>query len=255
MNIDALKRSTATLQMLFAPATSTEVEGLDKKPEGFIAGWATTPTLNDYGQVVAPNAFSASIARRGLMGPTGIKLLLDHRSAQIAGVITKLELRGDRLWIEAQLDLSISYAADRYRAAKISGGLNFSIGFRIEEYSYDQKTEILTILRGDLHEVSVVAFPADEESQMLVVHSAPGSDEDTATTIAEFEKRLVALGLADSRRGANRIAREVKRHSHLFAAPADAPEADPDTAPPVQAVDHAQIAGLLAGIRSNLTRS
>lgn len=230
-------------QWHFQPATQAELHALGDRPEGFVAGWATASSLNAYGQVVAPGAFDDAIARRGLSGPRSIKFLVDHH--RVAGAITKLEQRGDKLWIEAQYELGISYAKDSYLAAKAAGGLNFSVGFYIETYEWNEKTEILTITKGDLFEVSVVPFPANEDATMEVIHEAAA----TPSTIAEFEKLLVKLGLAPSRNAASRITREVKRHSSLFQPALDAPVAPAaEPAPPLLAGD------VLHGIGEHLAR-
>ena len=53
---------------------------LDDKPDGFIAGYASTNHKDHADDVVVNGAFQESIDRKGLSGPDGIKLLLQHRS-------------------------------------------------------------------------------------------------------------------------------------------------------------------------------
>ena len=55
--------------------------------------------------------------------------------------------------------------------AKQNGGLNFSVGFSLEEYTFvdgdkSEDGEYLIISQGDLMEVSVVVFPAQLEATM-----------------------------------------------------------------------------------------
>lgn len=251
-------RDARRLNMLFAAATAADLPDLASKPEGFIAGWATSPALNSYGYKVAAGAFDQSIRERGLTGPTGVKLLVEHRSG-VAGPILKLEPRGERLWIEAQLDLNISYAKDAYYAAKSVGGVNFSVGFDIKESHWDEDAELFTVLRGDLHEVSVVTFPANADAQMLIVHSSGTSPAPNiakpAATMAEFEKRLVALGFAPSRNDARRLAQEAKRHAHLFGNPPATPVVPAVETPPVPAVDLTPLSTALADLKRTLGSS
>lgn len=132
-------------------------------------GWATTSDLDAVRHSIVPSAFSASIHRRGLSGPRGIRLLLGHDSQKPAGVITKLEARNKGLWIEAELSESISYARDAAEAIRAAGGLSFSVGFWVQDADIAEDRdgrEYLVILKGDLHEVSVVTFPANEAAQM-----------------------------------------------------------------------------------------
>lgn len=201
----------------FRPASVEELKLVgDDKPDGYIAGWASTQDMDLYGHRVMSNAFSESILKRGLGGPKGIKLLINHDWRKIAGLITVLEYRGGNLWMEAQLGLKISYAADMYEAAKINGPLNFSVGFQLLEYKVEgneKDGEWLRIIKGDLNEVSIVPFPGNEEATMEYIKNGEGANKPT---VAQFEKWLVQTGLAKSRREANTIVQEIKVKSSLL---------------------------------------
>lgn len=207
-----------TLALNFTPATAVELAGMEDKPEGFIAGWASTPDMDSYGHVVKTGAFDAAISTRGLYGPKSIKLLIGHDWDKLGGVIQVLETRAGRLWIEAQLDLGISYAKDAYLAAKISGGTNFSVGFMLQDYEWKEtadKREYLLINRGDLYEVSVVPFPGNEECTMEFIKSR--LTQPQIASVADFEKHLRDTGLVKSRDDARRITQVVKTAFALFA--------------------------------------
>lgn len=200
----------------FKPASDIELKALGEIPDGYIAGWASTPDLDSYSHVVAKGAFDAAISKRGLSGPKGIKLLISHNWQQVGGVIKVLETRGEGLWIEAQLNLNLSYAKDAYEIAKMNGGLNFSVGFQLQDYEFketDGKVEYLHIKRGDLFEVSVVTFPGNEEATMEYVK---GREAQEPKTLAQFEKALVAAGLVKSREDAKKVTQAVKSLPHLF---------------------------------------
>ena len=147
---------------------------LNAAPDGFIAGIASTPTVDALGHVVLPGAFDRSIQRKGLRGPGGIRLLDNHFTERVAGQIKRLETVGYSLEIEAQLNLAVSYSRDLYEVATQVGGLNFSVGFRLEEFEIvdaenSRHGEMLVIKQGDLVEVSVVTFPAQAEAVMSIV--------------------------------------------------------------------------------------
>lgn len=185
-----------------------------------------------------PGAFDASIKARGLTGPKGVKLLLNHNWTQLAGVIKVLETRQGRLWIEAQLNLDVEYVEDMYSNIKMIGGLSFSVGFFLQEYNIrqdDQNRDYFELVKGDLFEVSVVPFPANSEAimefvkfnepELLDLQDGMGEDDDDddneddfvePATIAEFEKMLVSNGLVKSRNDARLITLEVKQVAHLF---------------------------------------
>jgi HK97 family phage prohead protease len=232
----------------FRAASEDEIKkelGVDEVPEGYIAGWASTPDLDHAGDVVLPGAFDESIKAKGLQGPHGIKLLLDHKMSQPAGAITKLETRDGKLWIEAQLDLRISYVKDRYYATKAQGGMSFSVGFFIEEYTWKKYPgtdwEYLEIEKGELFEVSVVPMPMNDNAAMMFVKDREGKDAEFET-IAQLEKALVASGLVKSRNDAARVTRVVKANPALFGnvaapvPPKDAPAAPSKSAKRLEAL-------------------
>jgi HK97 family phage prohead protease len=211
-----------TLQIKFTPATDDEIrkalgDGTDI-PEGYIAGWASTPDLDHYRHRVMPGAFDDSIAEKGLTGPAGIKLLIQHDAGKPAGLIVVLENRNNRLWIEAQLNLKIGYVRDYYEAAKMTGGMNFSVGFYLQDYEFktdNDDVEYLQINRGELEEVSVVTFPGNAQAQMTFIKSAPEQD-GVFETLSELEKALVASGIVKSRNISAMITLTVKKNIKLF---------------------------------------
>lgn len=228
-----------TFNLSFQAASDDEIKKAlgngNEAPEGYIAGWASTADIDSYNHKVMPGAFSESIRKRGLKGPKSIKLLIGHSWNQLAGEIKVLEYRGDRLWIEAQLELSIGYVRDAYTAAKILGGTNFSVGFMLQDYEWKEnsdKSEFLQINRGDLFEVSVVPFPGNEEATMTFIKSSDDEknplaksgnadyvDDDsdgTMSSVSEFEKTLVLNGVVKSRNQAREITKLIKANLKLF---------------------------------------
>ena len=89
-----------------------------------ISGVASTPVCDSYGHSVRPGAFDASIRKRGLAGPQGVKLLAGHAGFPV-GVIKSLRTVGQDLRIEAELNCELQTARDLHSIIKHSGGLNF----------------------------------------------------------------------------------------------------------------------------------
>lgn len=196
---------------------------LENQPEGYFAGIASTPSTDLYGHKVLKGAFDKSIKRKGLTGPRGVKLLVHHDWHKPAGVVKKLKTVGDNLEIEGQLNLNVSYVRDVHEVAVQNGGLNFSVGFMLEEFEYvDEEDaedgEYLVIKSGDLMEVSVVVFPAQVEAEMTYIKNHE--------TMSQLEKALVAQGLCKSRGEAHKVANYLKQNSHLFL-DSRAPSAEP----------------------------
>lgn len=213
--------SKITLDLRFEPANQVELKVLgDDLPDGYVAGWASTNDLDLYGHVVQTGAYDAAIKSRGLSGPRGIKLLAQHRMDKPAGVIKVLETRGKGLWIEAQMNLGISYVKDLYEAAKMNGGFSFSVGFSLPPGGYKWEKEgtpeeYLSIMVADLFEVSVVTLPGNEAAEMLYMKGADDA-ADPFKSIAELEKALVASGVVKNRNEAHNMVKLIKRNVHLF---------------------------------------
>ncbi|MDS9467813.1 HK97 family phage prohead protease [Paracoccus sp. MBLB3053] len=133
-----------------------------------IEGWASVPEPDWAGHIVEPGAFAASIARKGLGGPGGVKLVIKHDMGKPAGVITRLEQRNGGLWLEALLDEGISWSRDWAAAVRVNNGLNFSVGFFILDADIVSRNgvEYLQIIRGELEEVSLVVEPANPHAKM-----------------------------------------------------------------------------------------
>jgi HK97 family phage prohead protease len=190
----------------------------DALPDGFIAGIASTPSLDKHGHKVMKGAFDASIKERGLTGPRRVKLLAHHDGKKVAGSIKRLETIGDKLQIAAQLNMNVSYVKDLYEITKMDGGLSFSVGFYLKEFDWieDDKEPHLAIKSGDLTEVSIVAFPSQEEAVMTFVKSDPEYADESLDTMMEFERALVADGLCNSRSHAHKVARWAAKNVHLL---------------------------------------
>ena len=186
-------------------------------PDGYIKGIASTSTVDSYGHKVMSGAFDESIMRKGLNGPEGVKLLAFHDWSKPAGVIKQLQTVDGKLRIEAQLSLKAQYVRDLYEVTKDIGGLNFSVGFMLDEFEFIDDEEMdkndgawLVVKKGSLMEVSVVPFPACQEAQMTYVKNEPPN------TLADFERALVAQGICKSRTEAKKITLAVKSSPHLF---------------------------------------
>ena len=227
-------------------------------PDGFIKGIASAASTDAYGHKVLAGAFDDSIKIKGLNGPTGVKLLAFHDWSKPAGVIKQLQTVDGKLRIEAQLSLKAQYVRDLYEVTKDIGGLNFSVGFMLQEFDFVDDEDMdkhdnawLVIKKGELMEVSVVPFPAQAEAQMTFVKSEPPN------TVAEFERALVAQGLCKSRSEAHKVTLAVKGSAHLFQGKVS-PSVEPPIVTPHPLLDVsrvAPVAELIAKAKATLSGS
>lgn len=135
-----------------------------------VRGWASTSTLDHYRHVVVASAFNEAIRDKGLTGPGGIRLLWQHERKNVLGRITKLEPRNRGLWMEAEIDESISFGKDVAQMIRVTDGLNFSVGFFLLDADIMEAPDgrdFLHITKGDLEEISVVTFPGQAEATIV----------------------------------------------------------------------------------------
>lgn len=186
--------------------------------QGFLKGIATTPKLDSWDDIVAAGAFQQSIMDRGTKGPRAVKMLAQHRSDMPIGNWMKLEYNGDKLMVEGQLDLKDKHGLAYHNYVMTDKIGSLSVGFRTQERTYNEDTYVRTITKGDLREISLVTFPANEDAVITDVRSeGPGGMK-----LSELEKR-VAQDFGLSRKQASGVIRVIKS-SGLFASASVVPE-------------------------------
>lgn len=155
--------------------------------KGSIEGVISTETLNSYEFKVSLNAFDNSIQARRFKGVKGIKFLFDHNRSQVIGVVKNIFKENNNLKIECCLNLDIAAAREIYSNLKMGAGAGFSVGFRVKEEEIDKG--IRNIVEGDLFEVSLTYFPANEDCTIeKVLHM--NNEINVLTSIKEEVEQL-----------------------------------------------------------------
>ena len=101
---------------------------LSAKPDGYIAGIASTPTVDRGDDIVAPNAFADSIADRGLSGPRAVKMLWQHNSDEPCGSWTAMAQTVAGLEVEGQINLKTKVGQKAYEHIKAGEVASLSVG-------------------------------------------------------------------------------------------------------------------------------
>lgn len=170
-----LEHSAFGLQVKFAPSS-------DETKAGTFAGYgAVFGNTDSYGDVIQKGAFKSTLSdwkKRKSMP----KMLLQHGSFMgpaedgiPIGLWTSMEEDDTGLKVEGEL-----FALDTQKGRYIYEGLKsgaldgLSIGYIAREVAYGKKPEdpARTLKKVDLFEVSVVTFPANDESRVDAVKSA-----------------------------------------------------------------------------------
>ncbi len=122
-----------------------------------ISGYASTNDVDRHGDIVPASVWEAGIANY-LKNPV---ILAYHRHSEPIGRMIEHKIDEKGLWIKAR----ISAAAEEVFNLVKDGVLTaFSIGFRILDAEYNQATELFVVKELELHEISVVSVPANQNT-------------------------------------------------------------------------------------------
>lgn len=156
-----------------------------------ISGYgAVFGNIDAYGDVIAPGAFSKSLALHHAE-KTMPQMLLEHGTSPLPiGVWKSMAEDGHGLKVEGEF-LTTVLGIDSWKAAKAGAIAGLSIGYRATDFVMRARPEDprRTLKGVDLIEVSLVGRPANPKARVGSVKSA-----DDIKTIREFEDFLRDVG-------------------------------------------------------------
>jgi hypothetical protein len=150
-------------------AKPPEIRADDKKKKigGYAAVFNSVAEIGDYfREIIAPGAFSKSLAG-------DVRALVDHDSGRVIGRTTAktLRLSEDAVGLAVEIDLPDTTdgrdIATSIERGDISG---MSFAFNVTKQTWDETGEVpvRTIEELELYEVSVVAFPAYDDTSIAM---------------------------------------------------------------------------------------
>lgn len=165
-------------------------------PSGEFEGYASTfnGPVDSYGHVIAPGAFSESLAMHKAQGTTPA-LLWSHDPREPIGKWISVVEDPYGLKVAGKLTLDVARARDAHALLK-DDALGLSIGYVEIDSEYDSRRGTALLKKLMLFEVSVVAMPANPAARVTGVKSI--------TSIRDLEDALRTLGF--SGREAKRLA-------------------------------------------------
>lgn len=133
--------------------------------DGTFSGYCSVFDIKDsYGDVVKKRAFISSLndwQAKGKMPP----ILWQHSRSEVIGVWTKLYEDDKGLFGEGKLLIDdVAKAKEAYALIKNGAIDGLSIGYRTSKWAWNDDDNVLELLEIDLKEVSIVTFPANEDS-------------------------------------------------------------------------------------------
>jgi HK97 family phage prohead protease/HK97 family phage major capsid protein len=147
------KNKILYLDNVFTKALPTSEESIDSI---YIEGYASTADVDRHGDVIPPSVWEAGLENY-LKNPV-ILAYHDHDDPCGRMVEHKVDVNG--LWIKAR----ISAAAEVFNLVKDGIVTAFSVGFRIKDAEYNSAAEVFMVTELELHEISVVAVPANQNT-------------------------------------------------------------------------------------------
>ena len=166
-----------------------------------IEGYASTDDVDRQGDIVPASVWKKGI-QNYLKNPV---ILAYHNHCEPVGRMVGHKVDSKGLWIKAR----ISSAADEVFDLVKDGILTaFSIGFRIVDAEYDAAKELFVVKELELHEISIVSVPANQNTLFSLSKAF-----DTAEEFKSFKQQFApesdsAKGLESSTEANGEIKKE-----------------------------------------------
>ena len=153
---------------------------------GYISGYASTfGNVDSVGDKVAKGAFAISIATKMP------KMLWQHDRWQPIGSWTDAKEDDYGLWVQGRILKTVPQGLTAFNLLKEEAISGLSIGYRVQDYEYDNDTGIYTLKQVNLLEVSVVTFPANELAEVANVKSADFLQQDAHRNFQKSAENLL----------------------------------------------------------------
>lgn len=170
------------MEKTFYLNSNFETKRLGKSAGLKIAGYANTTDKDRVGDVVTAKAWAKGVENYR-KNPV---LLYQHKHDQPIGKVDKVTVDRKGIYVDA----IVSEAAEKLHGVQTlikDGALkSFSVGFRVKDGNYDEKTDSMTITDVELLEISVVSVPANQNSLFSIRKSFDG-DSDYENFVKNFK--------------------------------------------------------------------
>lgn len=153
------------------PTADEEIDSI------YIDGYASTNDIDRHGDVIPPSVWEKGLENY-LKNPI---ILAYHDHDDPCGRMTEHRIDSKGLWIKAR----ISAAAEVFNLVKDGVLTAFSVGFRIVDAEYNAAAEVFMVKELELHEISVVAVPANQNT-LFNLSKSFDSDEDYKSFKLQF---------------------------------------------------------------------
>jgi len=172
-------------------------------PEGsiYIMGYASTNDTDRQGDVVPTNVWEKGIANY-LKNPV---ILAYHDHSEPVGRMVEHKIDAKGLWIKARISTA---AEEVYNLVKDGVLTAFSIGFRIIDAEYNAAAELFVVKELELHEISVVSVPANQNTLFSLSKAFDDAEEFKSFKLQFAPKGDSAKGLESTTEAKSEIKKE-----------------------------------------------
>jgi HK97 family phage prohead protease/HK97 family phage major capsid protein len=186
------KSKVLFLNSSFIKSTATD----GKTTSITIEGYASTTDIDRQGDVVPVSVWEKGI-QNYLKNPV---ILAYHDHSEPVGRMVEHRIDGKGLWIKARIS---SAANEVFNLVKDGVLTAFSIGFRIVDAEYNSAAELFVVKELELHEISVVSVPANQNTLFSLSKAFDTAEEFKSfkmqfATPSDSAKGLEASGDAKS---------------------------------------------------------
>ncbi len=154
----------------------------------FIEGYASTVDRDRQGDVIPMKAWNEGL-HNYLKNPI---ILAYHNHQMPIGKMVEHKVTDQGLWIRAQIPAEVG---DVYKLIKKGILSAFSVGFRVRDADYDHTTETFLVKDLELHEISVVSVPANQNTLFSLAKAF-----DTAAEFDLFKQQFAPAPKASAKK-------------------------------------------------------
>jgi len=145
----------------------------------YIEGYASTVDRDRQGDVIPMKAWNEGLSNY-LKNPI---ILAYHNHQMPIGKMVEHKVTDQGLWVRAQIPQEVG---DVYKLIKKGILSAFSVGFRVKDADYDSASESFLIKELELHEISVVSVPANQNTLFSLAKAF-----DNATEFELYKQQFV----------------------------------------------------------------
>ena len=168
-----------------------------------IEGYASTNDADRQGDIVPVSVWEKGI-QNYLKNPV---ILAYHDHSEPVGRMVEHKIDGKGLWIKARISAAASEVFNLVKDGVLTA---FSIGFRIVDAEYNSAAELFVVKELELHEISVVSVPANQNTLFSLSKAFDTAEEFKSFKMQFAPKSESAKGLESSTEANSDVKKEME---------------------------------------------